>query len=224
VHIDTSLSGDSTGIAMGYVDKYVEVVRRNEDGEEYNDVAPSLVIEFLLRVNPPFGEQIFLPDVRRLVYELMEHGFHLCGFSCDQYQSAEMLQQIKAHGVRTKVLSVDRTTDPYEALKSAIYEDRIRYYRYEPFLKEVVSLEYDRLRGKVDHPVAGTKDVSDAVAGVVQGLIESARGVPAMLGSGKQASYEDDMSWVTGGKVQWEADKPAPTRQKYDGPLPIIMG
>lgn len=227
VHIDPSLSGDSTGLAMGHVDRWIEVVRRSPDGEEYSDVAPHIVIDLMLRINPPFGEQIFLPDVRRLVYELMSHGYQLCGFSCDQYQSAEMIQQMKARGVRSGLLSVDSTTKAYDALKSSIYENRIEYYGYSHFLQELKALEYNRIRGKVDHPAAGSKDVSDAVAGVVQGLIESVKSIPLAPDPTRLSGQVDsDHSWVTEGKIPWNSNNPVPTRPSVDikGPLPIIMG
>jgi intein/homing endonuclease len=86
IHIDTSLSGDCTGFAMGHVERFVEVVRRTPEGEQYTEMAPYYVIDFMLQIRPPVGEQIFMPEVRSFVYMLMEHGFILCGFSCDQYQ------------------------------------------------------------------------------------------------------------------------------------------
>lgn len=36
--------------------------------------------------------------------------------------------------------------------------------------RELLSVEYDLRKGKVDHPAHGSKDVSDALAGVVHGL------------------------------------------------------
>ncbi len=227
VHIDPSLSGDSTGLAMGHIARWVEVVRRSPDGQEYNDLAPYIVIDFMLRINPPFGEQIFLPDVRRLVYELQEHGFPLGGFTCDSYQSAETIQQMGRRGVKSSVLSVDRTTDPYDALKGAIYEDRIEYYDYRPFLEEVKALEYDRLRGKVDHPQAGTKDVSDAVTGVVYGLAQSAPRIPLAPVASRAETVEEDVSWVMDKrKIPWDKNKPMPDKPNAykDGPLGIIIG
>jgi hypothetical protein len=191
VHVDPSLSGDSTGIAIGHISKWVEVARRNSDGEEYQDFAPHIVIDFMLRINPPSGEQIFLPDVRAIVYDFMAHGFNIKGFSCDSYQSAEMVQQMKSHGVyRSGVLSVDRTMEPYDALRSALYEGRIEFYHYEVLMSELRALEYDRSRGKVDHPIAGTKDVADAVAGVVHSLAKMSGG--AMLSPPDQVSDRDD--------------------------------
>lgn len=204
VHVDTSLSGDCTGIAMGHIERYVEVVRRSEEGDEYNDVAPHFVMDFMLRVIPPPGEQIYLPDIRRLVYELQDHGYMMMGFSCDRYQSAEMLQQMKRRGVHSELISVDMTTDPYEALKAALYEKRIEYYEYAPFEKEVKALEYDRLKGKIDHPQAGSKDVSDAVAGVIQGLILGAKRIPVAPSRTPEeaaAARENDMAWVSPGNM-----------------------
>lgn len=223
IHIDTSLSGDSTGIAMGHVERWVEVVRRSEDGTEYADMAPFFAIDFVLRINPPYGEQIFLPDVRRLVYELHEHGFHIGGFSCDQYQSAEMLQQVKTRGIPTKLLSVDRTVQPYERLKSAIYENRVRYYNYPPFLRELKALEYDRVRGKVDHPIAGTKDVSDSVAGVIEGLNANALRAPVGMPADAPRSAESQ-GWITGGKIPWSPGKELPVRAEGCTFLPVITG
>jgi hypothetical protein len=86
IHIDPALSGDNLGFAMGHVERWVEVVRRTPEGERFTDMAPYFVIDFMLKVKPPKGEQIYFPDVRALVYDLMKHGFSLIGFSCDQYQ------------------------------------------------------------------------------------------------------------------------------------------
>lgn len=225
IHIDTSLSGDSTGFVMGYVDRYVEVTRRNEQGEVYTDVAPFIVIDLLLRVNPPDGDQIFLPDVRRMVYELQEHGFHIAQLTCDSYQSAEMLQQMKQRGVKSEVLSVDRTTEPYDALKSALYEDRIAFYEYNPLIAELRTLEYDSIRRKVDHPVAGSKDVSDALAGVVHSLAQARLNAPMYMEAA--GSRVDDVQWMLDDKkVPWKEGTALPPRQDQGAntPLTIIIG
>lgn len=222
IHIDTSLSGDSTGFVMGYVDRQVEVTRRNEQGEEYSDLAPFIVIDLLLRVNPPDGDQIFLPDVRRMIYELQEHGFHIGGMTCDSYQSAEMIQQMKSRGVKAEVLSVDRTTDPYDSLKSALYEDRIAFYEYEPLIAELKTLEYDSVKRKVDHPVAGSKDVADALAGVVYGLGKARLNAPIYMTSPQ--SSVDNVSWIIDdNKIPWKDGKALPLREDQGSNTPLMM-
>ncbi len=86
IHIDTSTSGDSTGFCMSRIDRWVEVVRRDGDGKRYTDMAPYYIVEAMLCIRPPAGEQIYMPDVRRLVYELQAHGYPIAGFSTDSYQ------------------------------------------------------------------------------------------------------------------------------------------
>lgn len=158
VHIDTSLSGDATGIACGHIERWVEVVRRTPEGDHYTDLAPTFVIDLVLQVRPPPGEQIQLADIRAVIYDIQAHGFVLIGFSTDQYQAVDTLQHMKRRGVASEILSVDATMVPYEALRSAIYERRIELYPHAPLLGELRALEHDRLRGKIDHPVAGGKD------------------------------------------------------------------
>jgi hypothetical protein len=60
---------------------------------------PHFVIDFMLTIKPPPGEQIFLGDVRQLVYELQNHGYFIMGVSTDDYQSADTRQQIERNGV-----------------------------------------------------------------------------------------------------------------------------
>ena len=196
-HIDTSISGDSTGFAVGHVDRWVEVVRRDGEGNRYTDYAPHFYMDVILRINPPSGEQIYLPDVRRLIYELQAHGFNFMGVSTDKYMYVEMHQQIRRRGIHCELISVDETTAPYDELKRAIYEDRIRYHRYEPFIEELKLLEYDRIKGKIDHPRAGSKDVSDSVASIVHGLAQGSARLPIGLGTDTPRAGAHEHDWVS---------------------------
>lgn len=173
-HIDASLSGDCTGFCVGHIERWVDVVRRDSEGNKNADIAPYYVIDFMLRIRPPPGQQIYLPDVRTMLYQFMEHGFSFIGFSCDRYASPEMLQQVRRRGIAAHLVSVDDDVAPYEELKSALYEKRIELYPYDPLVHELKKLEYDRLRGKIDHPDHESKDVADAVCGACWGLHGSA--------------------------------------------------
>jgi hypothetical protein len=221
VHIDVALSGDSIGIAMGHVSRHKAVLRRDPSGESFSDTAPEYEIDFMLRIRPPQGEQIFLPDVRAMVYALMDHGFQVNSFSCDSFQSAEMLQQMRTRGVSSEVISVDRTTEAYLELRQALYEARVRVYDYAPFIQEAITLEYDGHKGKVDHPIGGSKDVTDAVAGVMAGLrhFASRAPVPMLTGYDREVQ-DDDLSWVVGG-----ASRPVtPGSDDVRLPLPFLSG
>jgi hypothetical protein len=196
-HIDTSISGDASGFCVGHIDHWVEVVRRDGDNNRYVDLAPHYIIDVMLKVNPPPGEQIYLPDLRRLLYEMMNHGYSFMGFSTDSYMYVEMHQQVKRRGVHCELISMDKTVEPYNEVKSALYEDRIEYYRYEPFIEELKALEYDRLAGKIDHPLAGSKDVSDSVGGVVWGLKQGSVRLPIALKTGTSKLKGHKHGWVS---------------------------
>jgi hypothetical protein len=119
------------------------------------------------------------------------------GFSTDKYQYVEMHQQVKRRGIHAELISMDEKTDPYDELKRAIYEDRIRYHRYEPFIEEIKHLEYDRVKGKIDHPTAGSKDCGDAVAGVVYGLLQGSTRLPIGLGTDIRKKGAHEHAWVS---------------------------
>jgi len=228
-HIDTSLSGDATGFCVGHIDKWVEVVRRSEKGEHFAELAPFYIIDVLLRINPPPGEQIYMPDLRRLVYELQAHGYTFAGLSTDTYQYVEMHQQIRRRGITPHIVSMDVKTDPYDELKRAIYEDRIRYHKYDPFIEELKFLEYDRLKGKIDHPQAGSKDVSDAAAGVVYSLLEHSTRLPIGLGSDTSKKSMHANSWVStlvpASQVDLEEVREAADDARDDSEfVPILFG
>jgi len=171
VHVDPSVSGDATGIAMGHVAGLIEIDKRDDDTEEWKkEDAPLICIDFMLRVVPPPGGEIRFGSVRQLVYNLTEMGFNIRGVSYDSYQSRESLQHYRERGYQAEQFSVEKE-DAYKLLKDAFYEGRIKFYKYAPVLKELRQLEHDGKTGKVDHPPGGSKDVADALCGVVVGLM-----------------------------------------------------
>lgn len=88
--------------------------------------------------------------------------------SADSFQSVDMLQTFRRAGFITG--SMDRTTAPYEYLKSALYDERVSIPDHPVLRRELIALEIDHKSGKVDHPPTGSKDFADALAGVVYGL------------------------------------------------------
>lgn len=217
VHIDPSLTGDCTGMVIAHIAHWTEVTRR-VDGEEYTELAPMFETDLILRIKPPPGDEILLSDVRSIVYQFQEHGFTIGFLSQDQYQSADGLQQMRKRGVDAELLSVDRTTQPYDVLKTALYEDRVHTQRHVWLYQELRNLQRvpkGRGRSKIDHPkkmtspdgvdVAGSKDVADALAGVIYSLTMRSPGRPIapMMGISEVAgvSEKQDHTWVSDGKV-----------------------
>jgi hypothetical protein len=65
---------------------------------------------------------------------------------------------------------MDTTILPYQVLKNAFYDERVLLPEHALAKKEILQLEHNSARNKIDHPMTGSKDCSDAIAGVVYGL------------------------------------------------------
>ncbi len=228
VRLDPSLSGDCTGVAVGHVAGWSEVIRRDEKGLEYNELAPNIIVDFVLRVIPPVGDEILLGDIRSLIYQLMEHGFNVRFASSDQFQSADTKQKFRQRGIEAKITSTDKDRQMYQTLKVTIYEGRILCYLYPILVEELKRLEYDPVTGKVDHPKDGSKDVADALAGLVFHLTteESIAPIPPTMGKQSIPDEKDD-SWVTEGWKPVKTEHSSSTVQ-IDGvdvqmpPMPFV--
>lgn len=164
-HIDLSLSHDATGIVVGHVSRFEEVDRNGTP-----EMLPRIYIDCVLRVLPPKDGEIPYDVVREFIYTLRESGLNLAFVSADSYQSASMIQQFRRQGFTADQVSVDRNSTPYEVLKSALYDGRIDLPSHDVLLHELTHLECDAKTRKIDHPPHGSKDLADALAGVVYGL------------------------------------------------------
>lgn len=155
VHVDLGLTRDACGIAMA-------TFRHVADSE----MEPEVVVELMHRIVAPRGGEVDLGAPRELVMALRQRGFDVAQVSYDGWQSADSRQWLARRGVRTAMVSVDRTMEAYETLKGLLLDGRLRTYAYEPFVTEMQRLEVAH-GSKVDHPAGGSKDVADAVAGAV---------------------------------------------------------
>lgn len=179
-HIDIAYSGagDALGFAMGHVPEIVEV-----DGER----KPYIVIDMLMRIKAPSGGEIFLGDVRHIIYSLrQDRKFKLDMVTMDGFESTDTRQQLERKRFNVDYVSVDRQVLPYHDLREALYEDRIEFPPYLVDINtengtervEILVKELSELMDtgkKIDHPVHGSKDVADAVAGVTFTLMGDRR-------------------------------------------------
>lgn len=173
--IATAGGGDAAGIAMAHISHLVEDDATDEE-------KPYIVVDALLRVAVPPGQEILISDLRRYIYQLKdERGFRIGTVSMDGHQSTDTRQQLRKRKIKAQYLSMDKSKLPYYDLRDAIYEDRIEWPPYYTYVKkgdtdkvlilhkELMELEEgDR---KIDHPANGSKDLADAVAGVVHTLM-----------------------------------------------------
>lgn len=166
VHVDLSSSVDSTGMAMVRYDGHIPVP--NPNNPEMFDLMPRFVVEMACSIKPDSIHQIDPAEIRQWIMQLItQHGFNIQRVSYDGFQSKESLRQFRKAGVASKLISVDKTSDPYKTFRSALYEGRVLLPDNEDLRAELISLEYLADKDKVDHPPKGRKDMSDAVCGAI---------------------------------------------------------
>ena len=165
VHIDLAVTGDSAGMAMGYVDKFVKINR----GDEI-EVLPHINMDFTLEIIPPKGGEIVFSKIRNIIYALSKLGVPIKWVSFDQFQSKDSMQILQQKGYMVGAQSMERTPVPYEMLKNTLYDGRLSIPEHPRLLHELKTLERDAQTGKIDHAVNSSNDIADALAGVVYGL------------------------------------------------------
>jgi len=165
-HIDLALSKDSAGISVGHIPGFVDI-----DRGDYKETLPLIQFDMILEVMPPKGGEILYEKIRRLLYTLRDQmGMNLKWISFDQYQSKDSMQILYQQGFITGYQSMDTTTFAYDVAKQAFYDDRVRAPEHKKAVKELITLEHDPQKNKIDHPPQGSKDVADSIAGVIVGL------------------------------------------------------
>ena len=165
-HVDLGLTGDSAGVCIGYVSEFIDVDRGG-----LTETLPVIVIDAVLEVRPPKGGEIKFFKIRELFYKLREAGLPIKWITYDSYQSVDSIQLLHNQGFKTGNISLDKDRRGYDFTKSAIYDGRLQLPPHKVCRKELIDLEDLREnKGKIDHPPKGSKDCSDALAGVVLGL------------------------------------------------------
>ena len=166
IHLDLALSMDNAAFAMGHCPGF----RNMDRGGGMIEPLPILEIDALLTIKPTGGSQIPIHKLKKLVFALQQLGYPIEWVSLDGFQSADFIQTMKRHRFRSGLLSLDRTPTPYMTTKSAILDGRVTGPLNDILQKELKELVWVSANTKVDHPPDGSKDLSDAVAGVIHGL------------------------------------------------------
>lgn len=214
IHLDLAYSatGDALGLAMGHVAGIVDV-----DGEE----KPLIVFDLLMRIHAASGSEIILGDVRRIIYTLArDYNYPIKLVTADGFSSADTMQQLRKQHISSDYLSVDKSKQPYEDLREGIYDERVLFPKYMARIRqddtEPVNIAYRELSQlsdtgmKIDHPSAnlGSKDVADAMAGVVHLLMSQ---IQYRRGAMPVAHPNPTMAGVAPEEVESESLVPEPS-------------
>lgn len=185
IHLDMSMGGDAFGFCMLHPTHATEIGEFNPmTAIRENVVKPCFQIDLLLRFVRARGskENLDFGKVRAFIWWLKTYcNFQIEMVSSDlRLLSADTLNTLKANGLNVKYQSVDKTKEPYEQMRQAISEGRLKIFDHEWFFTEAMYLE--NLPDKIDHPSKfplimvnnrmldnqkGSKDCTDGVAGAL---------------------------------------------------------
>lgn len=168
-HIDLGVTGDSAGLAVGCVTGFKSMKDLGFGNSEF-EMMPMIRMDGTLEIKPPRGGEILFWKIRAVLIKLRKLGLNIRWVTFDTFQSTDSMQLLRQEGFAVGVQSMDKDTIPYENLKSAYYQGRLTQPNHDKCQKECLSLEKFVKQNKIDHPPNGSKDISDACAGVVHTL------------------------------------------------------
>ena len=210
-HIDISKNQCATGFCVGHRCG-TQVVTR-VDPEDQNKLvtenAPVIHIDFVLRILAPPGGEIEHAKVRGVVSLMMENGINIRSVTMDRYCSTPNLQQFQRMGLKATELSTVMKLDPYLYLRTAAKEGRVQCPEYPLLKKELKALVPSPKGDKVEKGVGVSKDLADALAGVVYWLAEKYKDLgPLVPSRGKpSAAATTKGGWSKEGEYEWADEK-----------------
>lgn len=175
IRFDIGVVSDYTGLSICYFDEYEVLDKKNKT------LVPKFVNIVSSAVGRIQGQETSITKLYELVKDLSKE-FEIGAITLDQYQSKQLIQDLTREGFNAYEISVDRTDIPYQNLKLALYEGRIKIPQSKLLVRELRELQYTRKngRGKVDHPDStssdtltygkGSKDVADGLAGAIEAI------------------------------------------------------
>lgn len=166
IHIDLALSMDYAALTMGHCPGFTQIDR----GGGMVDLLPRITIDGCLTIRPSGGTQIPIWKIKKLVFALQSYGYSIRWVSLDGFQSADFIQTMRRNRISSGLLSLDRTPDPYLLTRQLIIDGCVDGPDNKLARDELRNLVWVSLNTKVDHPVEGSKDLADTIAGVCYGL------------------------------------------------------
>ena len=163
IHVDLAQKHDHCAVALAHVHNWVTM----KIGDKFKEAAPRIVVDAVRYWTPTASKSVDFTEVKEYIISLRERGFNIKMVTFDRWNSHDMMQQLKAHGMNCDTLSVAKKH--YEDMSLCITEERVDGPRIQLLIDELLQLRI--VKDKVDHPRKGSKDLSDAVCGAVYNAV-----------------------------------------------------
>jgi hypothetical protein len=167
IHVDLAQKHDHCAVAMGHVNKWVDI----KVTDTYNQPAPIVEIDAVRFWTPTPDKSVDFTEVKDYILSLKTRGFNIRVCTFDRWNSHDMMQQLKTYGINTEILSVAKKH--YDDMAMVVLEERLSGPHIPLLIDELLQLRI--MRDKVDHPRKGSKDLADAVCGAIYNSISRSR-------------------------------------------------
>ena len=167
IHVDLAQKHDHCAVAMGHINKWVNI----RVTDTYSQPAPMVEIDAVRYWTPTPDKSVDFTEVKDYILSLRSRGFKIRVCTFDRWNSHDMMQQLKAYGINTEILSVAKKH--YDDMAMVVLEERLSGPHLPLLIDELLQLRI--MRDKVDHPRKGSKDLADAVCGAIYNAISRSR-------------------------------------------------
>ena len=163
VHVDLAQKHDHCAVALSHVESWVSM----KIGDKMTAAAPKVIIDAVRWWTPTSDKSVDFSEVKDYILQLRQRGFNLRLVTFDRWNSFDLMNELKVYGINTEILSVAKKH--YEDFAMVVTEERVHGPRIELLTEELLQLRI--IKGKVDHPRKGSKDLADAVCGAIYNSI-----------------------------------------------------
>ena len=163
IHVDLAQKIDRCVVSMAHVENWVEV----KVGTVHKEIQPKVIVDAIRWWTPSSTETVDFSDVKQFILDLYRMGFNVPLVTFDRWNSHQIMEELKAYGIKTEVLSVAKKH--YQDMALLVTEERLEGPNNEILIEELMRLRI--IRDKIDHPRSGSKDLADAVCGSIYNAI-----------------------------------------------------
>lgn len=164
VHVDLAQKHDHCAVTMAHVDSWVTM----KIAGALTNAAPKVVVDAVRYWTPTTDKSVDFTEVKDYIISLKHRGFNIKRVTFDRWNSFDMMEQLKAQGMNTEILSVAKKH--YEDMALVIMEERLKGPAIKLLIDELLELRIVK-RDKIDHPRKGSKDLADATCGAIYNAI-----------------------------------------------------
>jgi hypothetical protein len=198
IHVDLAQKHDHCAVAMGHVDRWVDV----KVTDTYSQPAPIVEVDAVRFWTPTPDKSVDFTEVKDYILSLRTRGFNIKMCTFDRWNSHDMMQQLKQYGINTEILSVAKKH--YDDMAMVVLEERLSGPHIPLLIDELLQLRI--MRDKVDHPRKGSKDLADAVCGAIYNSISRTRmrrDEEIKIHDYESMSYDNDFANNSDGEVEY---------------------